>query len=437
MFLSIDEPTAGVDPLLREKIWLTLLQMKEKHGITFIITTHYIEEARRAEKIGFLRKGRILCEGEPEELIKLYNSRTLEDVFLQLCMHKRRSTITTPEQLNSFKQAYQHEKESNLQKQKEQKATHRKRSIFIPHQTLPAVTFSEETCVINGDKKPDTELSELSAESYDELTVVQCVVLWFQVLYALIRKNLAQDLRDSLQVSFQYISPISQVLLFALCIGGNPLGIEVGVVTKDFSFLNFSHEYLNVINPEFVHVNYYSNYSQAIEDVRSRKLWAVMSFSHYYSHAFLDRAAFNVSNKSIENSTIVINGDLSNKIVTDLTYKLLSKYYNVFVSKEFKKYEVDPKYALSYIEYPEIIHGDNKDERKTGFMYFMLPGIIINLTFAMAIAITSITLINERNGQTLERNFVNGVTSAQMIIAHAVGWFSFQSQFDSSLIVLI
>ena len=179
-----------------------------------------------------------------------------------------------------------------------------------------------------------------------------------------------------------------------------------------------------MINKEFIHINYYSNYSQAIEDVRTRKLWAVMSFNHYYSHAFLDRAAYNVSNKSIQNSTIVINADLSNKIVTDLTYKLLSKYYNLFVTREFKKYDVDPKYALSYIEYPEIIHGDNKDEYKTGFMFFMLPGIIINLTFAMAIAITSITLINERNGQTLERNFVNGVTSAQMILAHAIGWFA-------------
>lgn len=400
--------------------------MKAEHGITFIITTHYIEEARRAEKIGFLRKGRILCEGEPEYLLRLYNARNLEQVFLQLCLHKRRSTITTPDQLNSFKQAYQYEKESNMQKHKEHKEAkaHRKRSIFINHPALPAVTFSEETCVINGDKKQVEELSQLSAEVYDQLTMVQCVVLWFQVLYALIRKNLAQDLRDTLQVSFQYISPISQVLLFALCIGGNPLGIEVGVITTDFSFLNFSHEYLNVINKEFIHINYYSNYSQAIEDVRTRKLWAVMSFNHYYSHAFLDRAAYNVSNKSIQNSTIVINADLSNKIVTDLTYKLLSKYYNLFVTREFKKYDVDPKYALSYIEYPEIIHGDNKDEYKTGFMFFMLPGIIINLTFAMAIAITSITLINERNGQTLERNFVNGVTSAQMILAHAIGWFA-------------
>ena len=412
-----------MDPLLREKIWLTLLEMQKNHGITFIITTHYIEEARRAEKIGFLRKGRILCEGEPDYLLKLYGCRTLEEVFLQLCLHKRRSTITTPDQLNEFKQAYQYEKESNLLKHKEHKElkAQRKRSIFINNQTLPAVTFSEETCVINGDRKPEEGLSQLSPEVYDRLTIVQCVLLWFQVLYALIRKNLAQDLRDSLQVSFQYISPISQVLLFALCIGGNPLGIEVGVVTTDFSFLNFSHEYLNVINKEFVHINYYSNYSQAIEDVRTRKLWAVMSFSHYYSHAFLDRAAFNVSNKSIQNSTIIINADLSNKIVTDLTYQLLSRYYNLFVSKEFKKYDVDPKYALSYIEYPEIIHGDNKDEHKTGFMFFMLPGIIINLTFALAIAATSITLINERNGQTLERNFVNGVTSAQMILAHAIG----------------
>lgn len=211
------------------------------------------------------------------------------------------------------------------------------------------------------------------------------------------------------------------MLLFALCIGGNPLGIEVGVISKDFSFLNFSHEYLNVMNKDYVHLNYYTNYSQAIEDVKSTKLWAVMSFNKYYSHAFLDRAAYNVSNKSIENSTIVLNADLSNKIVTDLTYKLLSKYYNKFVTLEFNKYEVDPKYALSYIEYPEIIYGNLNDENNKPYMNFMLPGVIINLTFALAIAITSINLIHERDQQTLERNFVAGVTSGQMILAHAVG----------------
>lgn len=314
----------------------------------------------------------------PDSLLRLYNCSTLEDVFLKLCLHKRKSTITTPDQLNSFKRAYQHDKENNLIIQKQNQS--RKRSIFTPS-NLPAVTFSDDTCSIDGvDRRSMTGFS-----ADEELSLSQCLVVWLTVLYALIRKNLVQDLRDSLQVSFQYISPISQVLLFAMCIGRNPIGIEVGVISTDFSFLNFSHEYLGVMNNEFIHLNYYDNYSKAIEDVRQLKLWAVLSFDHYYSHAFLDRAAYNVSNQSIKNSTIVINADLTNKIITDLTYKLLSKYYNEFVSKEFKKYDVDPKYALSYIEYPEILFGNNKDDHYTGYMNFMLPGIIINLTFAMAI----------------------------------------------------
>lgn len=53
--IVLDEPTAGVDPMLREKIWLLLIKMKQDYGITIIITTHYIEEARRADKISFLR----------------------------------------------------------------------------------------------------------------------------------------------------------------------------------------------------------------------------------------------------------------------------------------------------------------------------------------------------------------------------------------------
>lgn len=179
---------------------MTLVKMKREYGITFIITTHYIEEARRAEKIGFLRKGKILCEGMPNYLLKLHNCKTLEEVFLKLCLHKRKSTITTPDQLNSFKKAYQHDKVSSLQIQK----ANRRKSIFTTPQPLPAVTFSDDTCSI-GEERDSIVTAEIN--------VLQFLISWFKVLYALIRKNLVQDLSDSLQVSFQYISPISQVLI--------------------------------------------------------------------------------------------------------------------------------------------------------------------------------------------------------------------------------
>lgn len=65
----LDEPTVGVDPLIREKIWDYLLEMT-KEGKTIILTTHYIEETRKADVIGFLRKGYLLAEEHPTRILE-------------------------------------------------------------------------------------------------------------------------------------------------------------------------------------------------------------------------------------------------------------------------------------------------------------------------------------------------------------------------------
>ena len=82
--LVLDEPTVGIDPVLRQSIWKHLIALA-KEGITVIITTHYIEEARSANIVAFLRQGMLLEEGNPEVLIRRQNLQNLEDVFLRLC----------------------------------------------------------------------------------------------------------------------------------------------------------------------------------------------------------------------------------------------------------------------------------------------------------------------------------------------------------------
>lgn len=67
------------------RIWLHLSDLSSE-GKTIIITTHYIEEARRAHTVGMMRSGIILSEDAPENLMKCYGCSSLEDVFLKLCI---------------------------------------------------------------------------------------------------------------------------------------------------------------------------------------------------------------------------------------------------------------------------------------------------------------------------------------------------------------
>lgn len=80
--LLLDEPTAGVDPVLRLQFW-DYFQKLVKSGTSIIITTHHISEASRCTKVGFMRKGSIFLEDSPEGIMKHYDVTNLEEAFVK------------------------------------------------------------------------------------------------------------------------------------------------------------------------------------------------------------------------------------------------------------------------------------------------------------------------------------------------------------------
>lgn len=79
--LFLDEPTVGVDPELRFSFWQYLKKLKEG-GLTALITTHYMDEAGRCDRVGLIREGRLIAEGTPKELRESAGCESLEDAFL-------------------------------------------------------------------------------------------------------------------------------------------------------------------------------------------------------------------------------------------------------------------------------------------------------------------------------------------------------------------
>ncbi|HPE63387.1 MAG TPA: ABC transporter ATP-binding protein, partial [Methanothrix sp.] len=74
--LLLDEPTVGVDPVLREAFWRFFDGLTEK-GKTILITTHLMDEAEKCKIVGYMRAGRMLAEGSPEDLKRLAGLRTI------------------------------------------------------------------------------------------------------------------------------------------------------------------------------------------------------------------------------------------------------------------------------------------------------------------------------------------------------------------------
>ena len=80
--LILDEPTSGVDPVARDHFWALIVDLSRKDGVTIFITTHFMNEAQRCDRISLMHAGRILASDTPAALTAARGCARLEDAFI-------------------------------------------------------------------------------------------------------------------------------------------------------------------------------------------------------------------------------------------------------------------------------------------------------------------------------------------------------------------
>ena len=81
--LFLDEPTAGVDPAARRRFWATIHALAAA-GTTVLVTTHYMDEAARCDRLAFMARGALIAVGTNDEITAHFGLATVEDVFVAL-----------------------------------------------------------------------------------------------------------------------------------------------------------------------------------------------------------------------------------------------------------------------------------------------------------------------------------------------------------------
>ncbi len=81
--LVLDEPTVGLDPVLRRDLWATFHRLAQA-GTSLLVSSHVMDEAERCDDIVLMRDGRIVAVASPAELLRKTGARDLEAAFLSL-----------------------------------------------------------------------------------------------------------------------------------------------------------------------------------------------------------------------------------------------------------------------------------------------------------------------------------------------------------------
>lgn len=94
--LILDEPTSGVDPIARDEFWELLIDLSRTQGVTIFVSTHFMNEGSRCDRIALMNVGRVLACDAPSALVEARGKRTLEEAFIDYIeLDSRRSKEST------------------------------------------------------------------------------------------------------------------------------------------------------------------------------------------------------------------------------------------------------------------------------------------------------------------------------------------------------
>uniref|UniRef100_A0A1A8LJY3 ATP-binding cassette, sub-family H, member 1 n=3 Tax=Nothobranchius TaxID=28779 RepID=A0A1A8LJY3_9TELE len=379
--LILDEPTVGVDPVLRAKIWQHLVEIVKTGKVSVIITTHYIEEARQAHVVGLMRNGYLLAEGPPEEVMKQHCATTLEHAFLQLCETSDQNSL---------------ERESSPQGGSLEKS----QSFEIGR--------DENQPILSIGPPPAEEFPKCSA---DWKARARHVLPKGRNIAALVIKTMVRMKRMPGSLCFQFLLPVIQISLICLCVGGEPKGIQVAVVNNDTSPSSYSTLLLTFLDNSSVH-QVPLPHNEAFEGVYTGKYWGVIgfgkNFTSYLTKRVLQRQ---VSKEVVDGGSVHVWLDLTNRQIGLMLQKQLQQAFEAFMTNRLG--------SMSYlaempVKFEEPIYGS----LNTDFTTFVTPGAVLSISFYLAVGLTALSFVLERKEGLLDRCWVAGVSSIETMLAH-------------------
>ncbi|KAJ6637729.1 ABC transporter G family member 20, partial [Pseudolycoriella hygida] len=387
--LILDEPTVGVDPLLRQSIWSHLVDITKSGQKTVIITTHYIEEARQAHTIGLMRSGRLLAEESPQTLLTMYGCHNLEDVFLKLSRKQGNTDELTELNISNLSPL-------EIAKLEDNDSVRRNGSFVGLDRQQSKECANESATNVNGSTH-----ATATGMQYDEST-----------------ENGKSKWKRN-------------VSLFCLAVGRDPKELQVAIANLEVTDTNctfatgcnfsaLSCRYLSHLSKMITRKSY-SSQEAAVEAVRRGEVWAALVFPETFTDSLVSRVnqGIEADNETLDESEIRIWVDMSNQQIGSLLKHEFQLSYMDFTQRMLIDCEKNPKLGDSHMQFKKPVYGSVHPS----FTDFVAPGVITTVIFFLAISLTSSALISEKSEGLLDRSWVAGVAYSQILLSHVITQF--------------
>ncbi|XP_061767330.1 ABC transporter G family member 23 isoform X3 [Nerophis ophidion] len=302
--LILDEPTVGVDPVLRAKIWQHLVDIVKTGKVSVIITTHYIEEARQANMVGLMRNGYLLAEGPPDVVMKQHGSTTLEYAFLQLCETSDRYS----------------QNPSSVSKD----------SVLVDSQSFERGQDESRPILGTG---PRWNVEDFKPTAGWRVRARHMVPKWRNIA-ALTIKTLVRMKRMPGSLCFQFLLPVIQITLICLCVGGDPKGIQVAVVNNETSPNSFSRSLLSFLDNSSVQQVQLSH-EEAFRGIQDGKYWGIIGFGENFTTCLFKRMLEKqVSKEVVDGGSVHVWLDQTNRQIAVMLQQKLLEAFQTFVKNK-------------------------------------------------------------------------------------------------------
>jgi ABC-type multidrug transport system ATPase subunit/ABC-type multidrug transport system permease subunit len=481
----LDEPTVGVDPILRQTIWYHLVSLC-RSGLTIILTTHYIEEARSANVVGFMRDGKLLAEDNPNALLEKYLLPTLEDVFLKLCflensrqsdsqemscnrndfkslvIEKNEDKVSvyennlnqedishTKDKCLEFSSLMNNDKESNdVINKTNQNFTNKicdKENEEITDQSL-AIDYlmknkTEEECHSNDTKNTNNVYIKIKDESNELNFLTENGVNDFSQkllskkihirnshfrgkVSALLHKNFRRLGRNWGQLLFYIILPALQLALLLVSISGGPTNLNLAVFNEEMienKTNSWGQLFINCIDSRVFNLKHYNSFESAYESVEAGKSWAFIDINDRFSSALRLRHLYG---PEVDNETI---NESQIRVHIDWSNQAIGvqieRYFYEAMMKFAEQIALQSETNPDAVKIPLVFEQPVYGNRDESMRDFVLPGCYILLAFFSTAAVTSHLILEERRDGLLERSLVAGITAFEFLISHALTQF--------------